>query len=276
MKKSIVWLASYPKSGNTWTRIFLANYFTGGDAPLSINDADRFGFGDSAVAVYRKVAGDTFDPHDKRRMLALRGRALGAIAGNGATLNFVKTHNADCPVFGVHLIPDALTRAAVCILRNPLDVAVSFARHFGVSHQAAVAALGRSDNVTLSTDKQVTQYLASWSDHVASWAAERRFPVLVVRYEDLLANPEARFAAILRHTGVPVDDARLKRAVRFSSFEEVSKQEQQEGFKETSELSERFFLSGKAGGWKTALAPELAAQIRKDHRKMMKTFGYLQ
>lgn len=276
MKKSIVWLASYPKSGNTWTRIFLANYFANADRPLPINEADRFGFGDSLVPMYRKIAGRPIDPHDKRQMLGLRGRLLHAVATNGATVNFIKTHNADCPAFGVHLIPADLTRAAIYILRNPLDVVPSFARHFGITHEGAVKVMGRSDHVTESTEKQVTQYLGSWSDHAFSWTSEKRFPVLVVRYEDMLADPETSFAAVLRHMGVPVDEARLEKAVRFSSFDEVSRQEKAGGFKETSEQADRFFVSGKAGNWQTELAPPLAKKIRKQHRKMMKTYGYLE
>lgn len=277
MRKSIVWLASYPKSGNTWTRIFLANYFANENKPLSINAADRFGFGDAAVGLYRKAAGGRpVDLGDKRVVLALRGRLLSAINGNGASFNFVKTHNANTQAFGAELIPPQLTHAAVYILRNPLDVALSVARHFGTSHEQAVASMGRSDHVIGSTDKQVTQYLGSWSDHVSSWSGERRFPVAVLRYEDMLADPRESFRSMLHQVGLPVDEGRLDKAVRYSSFEEVSQQEAQGGFKESSERSERFFASGRSGQWETELAPELAKTVRRQHRKVMKKHGYLE
>jgi len=274
--KSIVWLASYPKSGNTWTRIFLSNYFANEDKPLSVNDVDKFGFGDSASVMYRKIAGGPVDVHNKRQVLGWRDPLLKAIAGNGATINFVKTHNANCSAFGVHMIPAELTRSAIYILRNPCDVVLSFARHFGTTHEGAVEVMARDDHVTDSNENQVTQFLGSWSGHVASWAAETRFPVLIVRYEDMLSNPERSFAAILRHMGAPVDESRLEKAVRFSSFDEVSRQEEEGGFKETSELSERFFVSGKAGTWQSELAPDLAKKIRKQHHKIMKKHGYLE
>ena len=276
MKKSIVWLASYPKSGNTWTRIFLANYFANEDKPLSINDADRFGFGDSITSMYRKVAGGPIDPRNKRQVLDLRPRLLNAIASNGANVNFIKTHNVDSQVFGVDLMPPQLTRAAVYIIRNPLDVVLSFSRHFATSHEDTVDLMGRSDYVTEATEKQVTEYRASWSDHVTSWTQEKRYPVHVMRYEDLLADPVTGFERMLRDTGLPVDAGRIEKAARFSSFEEVSKQEQAGGFKETSDLSERFFTSGTSGQWQTELAPALAKKIRKQHRKVMKKYGYLE
>lgn len=276
MNKSIVWLASYPKSGNTWTRIFLANYFANEDKALSINHADRFGFGDSAEPMYRKIAGKAVDPHDKRQILAVRPRLLSAISTNGASHNFVKTHNANAAAFGFELIPPQVTRAAIYILRNPLDVAVSFSRHFGVDHAEAVERMGRSDYVTKSNDKFVTEFLGSWSDHIMSWSMTRAFPTLVVRYEDMLASPEEAFEKMLRHAGLPVDKPRLEKAVRFSSFEEVSKQEEEGGFKETSKVSDRFFISGTSGQWQTELAPALAKKIRKQHRKVMKKYGYLE
>ena len=276
MKKSIVWLASYPKSGNTWTRIFLANYFANEDKPLSINDADRFGFGDSLASMYRKIAGGPIDPHNKRQILSLRPRLLNAIASNGASVNFIKTHNVDSQVFGVDLIPPQFTRTAIYIVRNPLDVSLSFARHFGMGHEEAVETMGRSDYVTDASETRVTEFRASWSDHVTSWSQERRFPVVVLRYEDMLEDPVKSFEDMLGRAGLPVDRNRIEKAVRFSSFEEVSKQEQAGGFKETSELSDRFFTSGTSGQWQTGLAPELVKKIRKQHRKVMKKHGYLE
>ncbi len=276
MKKSIVWLASYPKSGNTWTRIFLANYFANQNTPLSINQADKFGFGDSGTVMYRRAAGQDIDHENKRLTLSLRERVIAAIVGNNADFNFIKTHNVNSVAFGVDLIPTKFTRCAIYIVRNPLDVVLSYARHYGATHEIAVDRMARSDNVTKATKLQVTQYIASWSDHVSSWSAETRFPVLVVRYEDMLSDPVGSFRSMVEHTGLPIDEPRLENAVRFSSFDEVSKQEQEGGFKEASPNTDRFFTAGRTGRWMTDLEPELAKKVKKQHRKMMKKFGYLE
>lgn len=275
MKNTIVWLASYPKSGNTWLRIFLANYFANEDKPLSINEADRFGFGDSNTSMYHKIAGGRVDPANKRQILALRPRLLAAIASNGANVNFIKTHNVDSQVFGVDLMPPQVTRAAVYIVRNPLDVCLSFSRHFAMSHEDTAKLMARSDYVTHADARQVTEYRASWSDHVMSWTQEKRFPIHIMRYEDMLLNPMESFEKMLRATGLPIDAARIEKAVRFSSFEEVSEQEKLGGFKENPEVSGRFFTHGTSGQWETDLAPRLAKTIRKEHRKMMNKYGYL-
>ena len=275
MKKSIVWLASYPKSGNTWTRIFLANYLTNGDRPVPINQVHRFGMGDSIVNSYNIVAGRKIDPSDISLTLQLRDKVLRAIVANNADVNFVKTHNIRTQAYGTTLIPDRYTRSAVYIVRNPLDMVISYARHYGMSHEDTVTAISSSENGNSADSSTVWTFLGSWSEHVDSWVKHKAFPVLTLRYEDLLEKPEQNFALLLQHIGVPVDQARLEKAVRFSSFDEVSKQEEKSKFVEASPHSDKFFSKGQSGQWKTDLAPELAEKIRKSHAKVMKRFGYL-
>jgi len=278
-RKSIVWLASYPKSGNTWARIFLANYLFDLKTPIPINQVHRLGTGDSIEKAYRLVArgsgSGAFDLADYRQSLALRGKVLNAIVNNDADVNFVKTHNRRTKAFGVELIPPHLTRAAIYILRNPLDMVLSYARQYGQTPEQTAAAIGRSDNSTAGATGTVAQFLGSWSGHVDSWARCRAFPVLVLRYEDMQADPEAAFARVLKHIGVPPDPERLARAVQFSSFEELRKQEDETGFIERSPSSPKFFHAGRSGQWRDELAPEAVERIRTDHAKVMREYGYL-
>lgn len=273
--KSIVWLASYPKSGNTWTRIFLANYLMNADRPVPINQVHRFGMGDSIAKSYHMIAGRRIDVSDYRLTLSLRERVLAAIVANKADVNFVKTHNVHDAAFGVTLIPEKFTRSAIYIIRNPLDMLLSFSRHYGLSHADTVAAIARTDHSNAADATTVTQFLGTWSGHVQSWTARLPYPVLTVRYEDMLDQPHESFAAMLEHIGMPVDPDRLEKAIRFSSFDEVSSQEAEGGFVESSPKNERFFSRGKAGQWRTELAPRLVKQVRRDHRKIMQKYGYL-
>jgi len=274
--KSIVWLASYPKSGNTWTRIFLANYLWNADRPVPINQVHRFGMGDSIAKSYHMIAGRRIDVHDYRLTLALRERVLAAIVANKADVNFVKTHNVRGDAFGVTLIPEKFTRSAIYIVRNPLDMLLSFARHYGQTHEQTAEAIARADHSNAADETTVTQFLGTWSEHVQSWSARAPYPVLTVRYEDMLAAPEQSFGAMLGHIGMPVDSARLEKAIRFSSFDEVSRQESEAGFVESSPKNDRFFARGQAGQWQTELDPKIAKRVRRDHRKVMKKFGYLE
>jgi Sulfotransferase domain len=275
MTRSIVWLASYPKSGNTWVRVLLANYLADKPRPVPINEVPRIAFGDANIELYRKVAGPFVDFSNDRAFLDARQKLLGAISGNGADVNFLKTHATRAGRMGRALIPPAMTRAAVYILRNPLDVALSYARHYGLEIDRAVETMGNPLNRTRASAKSVPQVLGSWSEHVRSWTRGREFPVHVVRYEDLHAEPEARFGAILGTLGVTPDAERLARAVRFSSFDELSRQEAESGFIEKPDAAERFFARGRSGQWETDLPPDLAARIRRDHGAVMERHGYL-
>ncbi len=276
MKKSIIWLASYPKSGNTWLRIFLANYMVNADKPVPINQVHRFAMGDTIAKTYRMVAGgQNFDPNNPTEVLPLRDKVLRGIVGNNADINLVKTHNICGNAFGFDLIPAQYTRSSIYIVRNPLDMVMSYARHHSGSLEESVEAIARSDNVTLSQGESVITFMGSWTEHVNSWTQKAPYPQLLLRYEDMLNDPEANFAKVLEHIGMPIDDIRLKRAIKFASFKELKKQEKTQGFIEKSKFADSFFTKGQSGHWEKELPKPLADQIIRDHRPTMKRLGYL-
>jgi len=276
LQKSLVWLASYPKSGNTWARIFLGNYLFNRRTPMPINQVHRLGVTDAAAECYHAAAKGAFDRADPLLALKLRGRMLRWVMSNDADINLIKTHAIKATLFGVEMIPASLSRSAIYILRNPLDMVLSYARQYGHTAEFAAAAIGREDNSIAGASGTVTQYLGSWSGHVKSWTRGRGFPVLVVRYEDMQADAAAAFTRVLKHIGVPPDPERVARAVQFSSFGELRKQEAETGFVERSPNSERFFHSGRSGQWRDELAPEAVERIRKDHGPVMRKYGYLE
>jgi hypothetical protein len=276
MKRSIIWLASYPKSGNTWTRLFLANYLMNAQEPVPINQAHRFAMGDAVVKMYNRVAGREIDPQNLSLSLRLRDGVLRGIVANNADVNFVKTHNARVAPEKIELIPDRYTRSAIYILRNPLDMVLSYARHYGITQEDAANKICHPDNGNLPTETSVAQYLSSWDMHVKSWMAYAPWKRLILRYEDLLDDPETHFAKVLDLVGVPVDKERLQRAIRFCSFDELSRQEEEQGFIERPEQSEKFFGKGQKDQWKTDLDPALAEMIRAKMGETMKRYGYLE
>lgn len=273
--KNIVWLASYPKSGNTWVRALLANYLLGRDAPVPINEIHQIALGDALLGAYQRVARAPFDPADERRTLSLRTAVLEALAGKEDRTRILKTHNQNVTLGGVRLIPPHLTRLAIYVVRNPLDLVLSYADHYGMPLAVAAEAISAPANRIVPDATNVTQYLGTWSDHVKSWTRERAFPLVTVRYEDMKADPAGAFREILRRLGAPIDEARLERAVEFSSFGELRRQEDKAGFRERSRHAERFFRSGEAGQWAEKLPEKLVERISTEHGTVMKRFGYL-
>lgn len=273
--KSIIWLASYPKSGNTWLRIFLANYILNQPEPVPINQVHRIGIGDAIAKTYRMVAKTPFDPADPQQCVALRDGVLRGIVNNKADVNFVKTHNENGSAFGTKLIPRAYTKSAIYVLRNPLDMIVSYASHYGQSMDMAIESARRSDNVLVGHGENAFQFLGNWSNHVLGWTKARDFPVLTIRYEDMKADPQKAFGKVIKHIGLPLDQEKLDRSIRFSSFDELRKQEDKTGFIENSDNQARFFRSGKSEQWKDAMTPEQIETVKKDHARVMKRYKYL-
>lgn len=274
MKQSIVWLASYPKSGNTWVRLFVANYILNRPDPLPINQIHKFGIGDSIAAMYSKVAGRTIGVSDVALSLQLRDRVLAGVVANNADINLVKTHNRRTVAHGVQMIPEKFTRSAIYVMRNPLDMVLSYARHYGIDHAQAAEQICHPDNANAPTDRTVAEFLGSWSDHVESWTGKSAYPVLVLRYEDMLSQPETEFAKIVAHFGMDVDEERLQRAIQHASFDQLKQQEQQHGFNEASDKGAAFFGKGRAGQWRDELDPVLVKQIRQANKRVMKQYGY--
>ena len=271
----IIWLASYPKSGNTWTRAFLANYLAGQPQPVNINDLPNFTFGEHQRQYFEHLSGKPLADLAQEEINDLRPEVQRYVARLTPETIFVKTHSAVTELNGVPTILGEVTQGAVYIIRNPLDVALSYSDHLGVDLDEAIGAMGNSDNQLATTDNFVFQVLGSWSDHVLSWTAQQRTLIRVLRYEDMLRKTEATFGDLVRALKMPVDKARLRRAIEFSSFRTLRAMEDRLGFVERSLKSEKFFRKGRVGEWRTELSSDQVARIVDDHREMMTRFGYV-
>ena len=138
---------------------------------------------------------------------------------------FVKTHNASLLVEGVPLMTPEVTAGAIYIVRDPRDIAVSYSRHLGRSLDATIAFMADPEAATGGTDVKVYERLSSWSIHVHFWTRNPNPLLHVIRYDDMLAAPEATFARVVRFLGEEPPADRLARAIRFSAFDELRRQE---------------------------------------------------
>lgn len=273
--KSLMWLASYPKSGNTWLRAFLANYIFNLPEPVPVNQLSKLGLGDANTLAHSRVAAGRFDPTNPRETVRIRRKMLDIVVSNGADLNLMKTHNQNTKAFGVDLVPRHQTKGAIYVIRDPRDMAVSYASHHGMSMDETVHRLNHPENATTGNQQNVHQFLGRWSDHVNSWSRSKGFKALIIRYEDMLEKPKSVFADVIDAVGLDRDEDRLEKSIRFSSFDQLKSQEKSGGFVENSPHQEAFFRSGKSGGWRDSLTEDQAARIVSDHAKVMRRFGYL-
>ena len=271
----ILWLASFPKSGNTWLRAFLANYLRGGRLPEDINKLPDFSYGDMRVEYYEQISGKKAETLDYDEINRLRPRVHRFLAGANPGLVLVKTHSHLSTIDDIPTITPEVTFGAVYVVRNPLDVAVSFGHHYGQSTESAVRAVCFKGLETIPQPGHILQVLADWSTHVNGWTNAPGLYLQLLRYEDMTRSPNKTFGGVLDFLKIPRDRERLKRAIRHCSFKVLAGQEQQSGFVERSKSAKKFFRSGEVGGWRKELTPEHVDFIVNHHREAMTKMGYL-
>lgn len=272
----LIWLASYPKSGNTWLRAFLA-------ALLKPSDKDEFeldqlvGFNIQAshYQCYKPFTQKPPQDLTLEDLAVLRPKVHNFLTQASEDSVFVKTHAFMGKSCGTPLITMECTAGAIYVVRNPLDVAVSSLSYFGLDPEVSIEALASKGRATSPTDQLVIEPISSWSVNVDSWTRAPHPSLHVVRYEDMLDAPRETFGGIAAFLGLSPPPERLQRAIDATAFERLQRQEAEKGFRERSHYQELFFRSGKRDQWKEALSRAQAQRVVDDHREVMARFGYV-
>lgn len=276
----IVWLASYPKSGNTWFRVFLTNFLHDGPEPADINNLHGGPIASSRAMFDEAVGYDSGEltPDEVDR---LRPEVYAHLSRKAEDTLYCKVHDAYTYLpDGRPLFPPEATAGVIYFVRNPLDVAVSFAHHSGhADYNRVIRSMGNHEAVFCdkrdSEPHQLRQRVLTWSEHYRSWTTAPGLRTLVLRYEDMKEDPIRFFGEAVRFLGLPDDAERLAKAVRFSDFDELRKQEDTAGFVEKLHHGQTFFRKGRPGAWRESLSEDQAAIILADHRALMLALGYL-
>lgn len=281
MAGQFVWLASYPKSGNTWLRLLLANLLSGKEDAVDINDitldhrsvVSRSAFEEITLLDSSLLTPDEVD--------GLRPQVAAALAAEAEGDVFSKLHDAyRLLTNGEPLLGCGLARAALYVIRDPRDVAISYAFHNGTSIEKSIASLNDMHTVIAGGRKryvsQVHQRMFDWSRHVESWVDQCDVPVHVMRYEDMHAAPVAALQKAAEFLGFAVTSERLEHAVRCAAFSELQRKEQESGFRERVPGSTApFFRSGRTGGWREVLTAAQQQAITNAHQRVMARFDYI-
>lgn len=277
---NLVWLASYPKSGNTWTRAFLTSYcLPPSDLPVTkrlswislINSRQQF---DRHMGVASAdLQGD--------ELLELRRIYHNDQSECVPIVSYYKVHDAflACPS-GQPLFGPQSTRLAVYIVRNPLDVVVSYANHAVCTIEESLATInGFIPNLSATRadhcSAQFSDRWLSWSENASSWIEQGEVPVHLMRYEDMLSDPCAAFAGLVKAIGLALDQSRLEEAVEACGFEKLQTAERDHGFGEKVAGCKTFFKSGKAERWREILTHQQVERVIRRNGPVMERFGYL-
>ena len=261
---NLIWICSYPKSGNTWVRSIIFAALMG---EVSLNNFGNLvpAFNASAIV---NTANDSSNPLD--REVSSWNKAQQITSREASTkLQMFKTHNAAATVNGVEFPNKKLTSKAVYIVRDPRDVAVSYARHCDIDINASIKALLDERNCTFDIGR--ADFLSSWGNHILSWQ-KKEFPVLVLRYEDLLSAPYLQIPRLLAFLNIKTN-LPVASLVELTSFKNLQRLEGEGGFAE-SVRQKSFFWRGKNGVGKSFIGAN-HKELESAFGEIMKAFRYM-
>lgn len=282
MLNNIIWLASYPKSGNTWFRLFLTALKSGeGDFDINVSLTDGIFSGKFHFEDTLDIDSDILQLQEIQHNQSL---VWNYISTKAKSKLFVKIHDAFgfLPDFDNRsLVPEEATYKALYFVRNPFDVVPSLANHNGDTIEQTVhflnnaaACFSNPKKKKNSAAAQFYQHLGIWNDHVKSWLIHPNFPVLFLRYEDMKMNSFETFKKAVEFLELPYTDEQIKQALALTAFDKLRKEEESKGFKEKSSHAKFFFNKGEINYGKSLLTEEQIETIKTANEEMMQHFGY--
>ena len=276
----IIWIASYPKSGNTLIRSLLYSLLVSPDGGLDlsklsfipnynqfrffenlINEEDRFNV---------KTISDNWQKSQKN--IITKGK-----------IKLLKTHNSNCIINQNHFTSKNTTAGVIYIVRDPRDVLLSSARHFSLN-QNLMKKYMFDKNAKLmprtNLKHEIVTVLGSWSDNYKSWVNSKN--CLLIKYEDIIHNKKKVILDLIKYLSnflkLEISQEKINQIIESTSFENMKKQEEKGLFQENvfdKKEKIKFFNKGISKNWVENLNKDIQIEIEKEFNEEMKYLGYL-
>ena len=270
----IIWIASYPKSGNTWMRALLSTYL--------YYKGDKFDLKNLAK-IPNFIADKYFEPivnleliKNSLKISEYWNSAQSRINLQGEERIF-KTHTACVSINNIGFTNEINTAGYIYLVRDPRAVVCSMSAHSNTSTDSVVKNLFDERMVGYNGKNGLTEFTSSWKINYNSWKKKKKFPGILIKYEDMIDNTEKELKKTLSFLkdklNLELDDERIKQTVKLCNFSKLRKEEDEKGFEEAK--NGKFFRKGKKDSWKEELNPNLKHEIEKNLKTEMEELGYL-
>jgi len=234
----IIWLASYPKSGNTWLRFFILSLFFGDKGEIDLGHIKNI---------------EQFPSKSQFTNLGINLKDLREISKNwinvqkkinlSKKIRFYKTHNTLCRIDNNFFTDQNNTLGTIYIVRDPRNIITSLTHHYSFNYSDALYYMRDEKSVLMDksheNDHSNFTYLSSWSKHYRSWIENNDFKILFIKYEDLEKNKIDVFTKIinfineLMNDDSPINEKKLLNCIKSTNFNNLKNKELNEGFAES-------------------------------------------
>lgn len=278
----IIWISSYPKSGNTYLRSFLASYY--------FSDDGKFNF-DQLLKIHQfpnmkfsKFKSNTKEDASKNWLFNQNSFF------DSKNLNLVKTHSCLYPYKGNEFTTKQQTLGAVYVVRDPRNIITSLTHHYSFNYNEAYKHLIDENSSLLEksheSDFSNFTYLNSWSNHYKSWKNSSTFEVLFIKFEDLEKNKEETFRKViffvnkLTNNNLKIDEKKFANSIKSTNFSNLKNKELNEGFEESVFSNKtgkkiNFFNLGFNNRWQKLLPTDIRDKINLHYKSELKELNYL-
>ena len=283
----IIWLASYPKSGNTWVRSFLTSLLYNKKNEANLKDLvniQQYPLRSHFTNLVSKI--DDLSELSSNWILSQK------IINQDKKIKFFKTHHALCKFKNSYFTNGEVSLGVIHIVRDPRNVISSILYHYSKKNYEEAKdflfderkAIGkRFDPNDPEVNRNIFTVLSSWKNHYTSWKQFKK-NYLLIKYEDLLSNPKDEFYNLSNYLSkllsIEFENNKINHAIKTNSFENLKKLEKEGGFEEAVSDKEtggkkEFFNLGPANDWSKLLSSELRESIEREFEVEMRELGYI-
>ena len=282
----IIWIASYPKSGNTWIRSMLSSYLYTQNGKFTfetLKQIERFSVRNKEINAtkYHSQVSREWIPSQE-------------FINKNKKIHFLKTHNAMCSINQNNFTDKNNTKAAIYIVRDPRNVITSISNHyefnidesfnFMTNKRKIIFPNKNENNEVLQKTQNDFNFLGDWQDHYLSWKDIGFCPVKIIKYEDILSDPKKIFTEILiflsKLFDLKIDYNKIDNSISTTSFQFLSNMENKQGFEEAAFSSKekkniKFFNLGQKNDWRKILDKKIAKKMEIHFKNVMSELNYL-
>jgi len=280
----IIWISSYPKSGNTWLRSLISNYFFSKDGNFNfelIKQIDSF----PSSRFFRNYKDKFEKPEDTSKYWIKEQEKINSLN----KIFFLKTHNALCKINGNKFTDQNNTLAAIYLVRDPRNVITSIANHYQITTRNAFDFMKDKNRGIIEREgNRYTgfQPLFSWDLHLKSWTENTLYPSLIIKYEDLIIDTASVFKKVLEfikkisNSKNNIDKQKLLKCVENCKFSNLKMMEREKGFDESvvdKKTGDKiaFFNLGEKNNFEDILEKDLINEMNDYFKYQLKKYKYI-